>query len=195
LTRGATARGARRAARGARRATRKNAPARAALDRMTALEAERARRTTTNQADVARQKEPRASTTEPRRARVMKMATPAPAQAGGGYRPACNLRIVWVPGPQVIPACARTAVDLDATGSDRGLAGPTLDKLVAGGTRPADDLVDGGFTKNADIEPAHAGGIRLWCPAAKKRPNTSMAPNPMRRAMTTAPAWPIGASA
>jgi Transposase DDE domain len=102
----------------------------------------------------------------------MQMATPAPAKAGGGYRPAYNMQIVSAPAQQVIPACARTAVDLETTGSDRGLAGPALDKLVAAGTKPADYLVDGGFTKNADIERARAGGIRLWCPAAKNKHGT-----------------------
>jgi len=133
--------------------------AKAALDRMSELEAERARRKKTNKAEVAKQKEPRASTTDAE-ARVMKMAD-------GGYRPAYNMQIVSAPGPQVI-----VAVDIETSGSDRGLAGPTLGKLVTDRTRPSDYLVDGGFAKNEDIERAHAGGIRLWCPAPKNKHGT-----------------------
>jgi transposase len=142
-----------------RAAREREARAAAALDRMREIEAERARREKTNKAQVARQKEPRASTTDAE-ARVMKMAD-------GGYRPAYNMQIVSGPGRQVI-----VAVDIETSGSDRGLAGPALDKLAAGGIRPTDYLVDGGFAKNEDIERAHAGGVRLWCPATKNKHGT-----------------------
>ena len=36
--------------------------------------------------------------------------------------------------------------------------------MSAAGRRPSDYLVDGGFTKNDDIEWAHENGIKLWCP-------------------------------
>ena len=93
----------------------------AALDRMSELEAERARREKTNKAEVSRQKEPRASTTDAE-ARAMKLAD-------GGFRPAYNMQIVSAPKGQVI-----VAVDIDTTGSDRGLARPTLEELGAAGT-------------------------------------------------------------
>src|SRR5438270_565160 len=128
----------------------------AALDRMRELEAERTRREKTNKAEVGRQKEPRASTTDAE-ARTMKMAD-------GGFRPAYNMQIVSAPKGQVI-----VAVDIDTTGSDRGLARPALEQLAAGGTRPSDYLVDGGFTKKHDIEWAHASGIKLWCPPAQNK--------------------------
>jgi len=131
----------------------------AALDRIKQLEAERVRRHKTNKSQVAKQKEPRASTTDAE-ARVMKMPD-------GGYRPAYNMQIVSAPRSQLI-----VAVDLDTTGSDRGLAGAALDRLAAGGIKPADYLVDGGFAKNQDIEQAHAVGIRLWCPAPKNKHGT-----------------------
>ncbi len=131
----------------------------AALDRMSELEAERARREKTNKEQTKKQKEPRASTTDPE-ARVMKMAD-------GGFRPAYNMQIVSVPGPQVI-----VAVDIETSGSDRGLARPALENLRSGGTKPSDYLVDGGFTKNEDIEWAHASGIKLWCPPAKNKHGT-----------------------
>jgi len=135
------------------------ARAQAALERMRELEAERTRRTKTNKAEVAKQKEPRASTSDAE-ARVMKMAD-------GGFRPAYNMQIVSAPGRQVI-----VAVEVETSGSDRGLAGPALDKLAAGGTRPSDYLVDGGFAKNEDIERAHGGGVRLWCPATQNKHGT-----------------------
>jgi transposase len=131
----------------------------AALDRMNELEAERARREKTNKTEVSRQKAPRASTTDAA-ARAMRLAD-------GGFRPAYNMQIVSAPKGQVI-----VAVDLDTTGSDRRLARPALEGLGAAGTRPSDYLVDGGFTKNDDIEWAHASGIKLWCPPAQSKHGT-----------------------
>jgi transposase len=132
----------------------------AALERMTEREAERTRREKTNKAEVSKQKEPRASTTDAE-ARVMKMAD-------GGFRPAYNMQIDSVPASQVI-----VAVDIDTSGSDRGLARPALEQLDAAGTKPSDYLVDGGFTKNEDIEWAHANGIKLWCPPAQNKHDTN----------------------
>jgi hypothetical protein len=138
----------------------------AALKRMKELEAERVRREKTNKAEVSQQKEPRASTTDAE-ARVMKMAD-------GGFRPAYNLQIVSAPRSQVI-----VSVDIDTSGSDRGLARPALEQLGAGGTTPSDYLVDGGFTKNEDIEWAHHSGIKLWCPPAQSKHGTDpYAPRP-----------------
>lgn len=128
----------------------------AASARLEELQAERARRERTNKAQVAKQKEPRASTTDAE-ARVMKMAD-------GGFRPAYNMQLVSAPEPQVI-----VAVDVETSGSDRGLARPTLETLAGRGIEPKDYLVDGGFTKNQDIEWAHANGIALWCPATQSK--------------------------
>ena len=128
----------------------------AAKARLEELEAERARRAKTNKDQVAKQKEPRASTTDAE-ARVMKMAD-------GGFRPAYNMQLVTAPGPQVI-----VAVDVETTGSDRGLARPALERLGEQAIKPADYLVDGGFTKNQDIEWAHARNITLWCPATQSK--------------------------
>jgi transposase len=139
---------------------------RAALDRMSELEVERARREKTNKAEVSRQKEPRASTTDAE-ARAMKLAD-------GGFRPAYNMQIVSAPKGQLI-----VAVDIDTTGSDRGLTRPALEGLGAAGTRPSDYLVDGGFTKNEDIEWAHESGIKLWCPPVHSKHGTDpYAPRP-----------------
>lgn len=138
----------------------------AALDRMNELEAERARREKTNKAEVSRQKEPRASTTDAE-ARAMRLAD-------GGFRPAYNMQIVSAPKGQVI-----VAVDIDTTGSDRGLARPALERLSDAGTPPSDYLVDGGFAKTDDIEWAHQSGIKLWCPPGHSKHGTDpYAPRP-----------------
>jgi len=138
----------------------------AALERMSELEAERARREKTNKAEVSRQKEPRASTTDAE-ARAMRLAD-------GGFRPAYNMQIISAPKGQVI-----VAVDIDTTGSDRGLARPALERLGDAGTTPSDYLVDGGFTKTDDIEWAHQSGIKLWCPPGHSKHGTDpYAPRP-----------------
>jgi hypothetical protein len=131
----------------------------AALDRMGELDAERARREKKNKNQTTKQKEPRASTTDAE-ARSIKMAD-------GGFRPAYNLQIVSAPASQVI-----VTVDLDNTGSDHGWARRSLERLVAGGIKPADYLVDGGFAKNEDIEWADAEGVKLWCPAVHNKHRT-----------------------
>ena len=92
----------------------------AAQERMRELETERARREKTNKQEVARQKEPRASTTDAE-ARVMKMVD-------SGFRPAYNTQIVAEPKSQLI-----VAVDIDTSGSDRGLARPAIEALRARG--------------------------------------------------------------
>ncbi len=131
----------------------------AAQKRMKELEAERERREKTNKKQVAKQKEPRASTTDAD-ARVMKMAD-------GGWRPAYNMQIISTPEHQVI-----VAVDIDTSGSDRGLAQPGIEMVRAEGYEPSNYLVDGGFTKNDDIEWAHAKDIKLWCPAGQTKHGT-----------------------
>jgi len=131
----------------------------AAQERMKELKAERERREKTNKKEVAKQKEPRASTTDAD-ARVMKMAD-------GGWRPAYNMQIISTPQHQVI-----VAVDIDTSGSDRGLAQQGIETVRAEGYQPANYLVDGGFTKKDDIEWAHAKNIRMWCPAGKNKHGT-----------------------
>jgi transposase len=131
----------------------------AALERMKELEAERGRREKTNKGEVAKQKAPRASFTDPE-ARVMKMAD-------GGFRPAYNMQIVSAVEGQLI-----VAVDVETSGSDRGLARPALERLGEAGIEPKDYLVDGGFTKNEDIEWAHGNDIRLTCPPTQNKHGT-----------------------
>jgi len=87
--------------------------------------------------------------------------------ADGGFRPAYNMQIVSAVDGQVI-----VAVDVETSGSDRGLARPALERLGEAGIEPKDYLVDGGFTKNADIEWAHGNDIRLTCPPTQSKHGT-----------------------
>jgi transposase len=132
----------------------------AALERMKELEAERARRAKTHKQDTAKQKEPRASTTDAA-ARVMKMPD-------GGFRPAYNGQLASDPETQVI-----VAVDIDTTGSDHGLIGPMQQQIHSSyGHAPKQYLVDGGFTKLEDIEKAHAEGIEVFAPPPNNKHET-----------------------
>jgi transposase len=117
--------------------------------------------------DGKRPKEPRASTTDPD-ARVVKMAD-------GGFRPAYNMQIASVAGEQII-----VAVDVSTSSSDRGLARPMLEKIDATyGALPAQHLIDGGFTKNDDIEWAHGADVAMLCPPIVNKHNTNpFAPRP-----------------
>src|SRR5947208_2630288 len=132
----------------------------AAQERMRELEAERARRAKTNKQDVAKQKEPRASTTDAE-ARVMKMAD-------GGFRPAYNVQVASAAGEQIV-----VAVDICNTGSDRGLMRPMLEQLHAlDGRFPERHLADGGFCSAQDIEWAHDKKIEVYCPPTQSKHGT-----------------------
>jgi len=94
----------------------------------------------------------RASTTDPD-ARVIKMSD-------GGFRPAYNMQIASVAGEQIV-----VAVEVSTSSSDRGLARPMLEKIEATyGELPNQYLVDGGFSKNDDIEWAYAAEVAMLCP-------------------------------
>lgn len=132
----------------------------AALERMTELEAERARREKTHKQDTQKQKEPRASTTDAE-ARVMKMPD-------GGFRPAYNGQFASDPETQVI-----VAVDIDTTGSDHGQMGPMQAQIrQTYGQAPQQYLVDGGFNKFEEIEQAHAAGIAVFAPPPNNKHGT-----------------------
>jgi hypothetical protein len=132
----------------------------AALDKLAEIEAERTRRAKTNKKEVAEQKEPRASTSDPQ-ARVMKMAD-------GGYRPAYNCQLGTVAKGQIV-----VAVDVSSSGSDRGLLRPMLDRLQQRyGRRPKRHLVDGGFNKNDDTEWAASAGVKVYGPPMRSKHKT-----------------------
>jgi transposase len=132
----------------------------AALDKLAEIEAERERRAKTNKQQVAEQKQPRASITDPQ-ARIMKMAD-------GGYRPAYNCQIATVAKGQIV-----VAVDVTASGSDRGLLRPMLDRLQQRyGRWPRRHLVDGGFNKNDDTEWAASTGVKVYGPPMRSKHQT-----------------------
>ena len=132
----------------------------AALDKLAELEAERERRAKTNKKQVAAQKEPRVSTTDPQ-ARIMKMAD-------GGYRPAYNCQLGTVAKGQIV-----VAVEVTASGSDHGLLRPMLDRLQQRyGRRPKRLLVDGGFNKNDNTEWAASTGVKVYGPPMRNKHQT-----------------------
>ena len=139
----------------------------AALAKLGEREAERARRGKSHKKASAKQKPPRASTTDPE-ARVMKMAD-------GGFRPAYNGQFVSDPKSLVI-----AVVEVDDTGSDGGLMGSMPAKIVENfAVAPRQWLADGGFCKLEDIEAAHAIGLEAFVPAPDNKHGTDpYAPRP-----------------
>jgi transposase len=136
------------------------AQAKAALAKLAEIEAERERRAKTNKKQVAKQKEPRASTTDPQ-ARIMKMAD-------GGYRPAYNCQLATVAKGQIV-----VALETTTTGSDRGLMPPMLAQIERRyGSRPKRYLVDGGFNKNDDTEWAAGIGVNVYGPPIRSKHDT-----------------------
>jgi rubrerythrin len=132
----------------------------AALGKLAEIEAERERRAKTNKKQVAKQKEPRVSTSDPQ-ARVMKMPD-------GGFRPAYNCQIGTVAEGQIV-----VDVAVDTTGSDRGLLRPMLERLRRRYQRlPRRQLVDGGFHKNDDTEWAAGEGVLVYGAATQSKHNS-----------------------
>jgi transposase len=129
----------------------------AALEKMAEIEAQRERRKRTNKKEVAEQKEPRASTTDPD-ARVMKMAD-------GGFRPAYNCQIATAAGGEIV-----LVTEAKTVGSDRGLIRQMLDEIKNRYDRwPKRHLVDGGFNKNADTEWAATNGVKVYGPPGRSK--------------------------
>lgn len=123
-----------------------------ALDQLAEIEAMRKRRGRTNNNQVKKQTEPRASTTDPQ-ARIMKMAD-------GGFRPAYNCQVASANGGDIVIGVSATNV-----GSDRGLVRSMLDNTKQRyGRWPKRYLVDGGFNKNDDTEWAAGNGVKIYGP-------------------------------
>lgn len=98
----------------------------------------------------------RASTTDPDAA-VMKMAD-------GGFRPAYNAQLATDTKSQVI-----VGVDVTNNGSDFGQMAPMVEQIEKRhGRVPEQMLVDGGFTKAADIEKM-AERTRVYAPVQQPR--------------------------
>ena len=129
----------------------------AAIKTLGEVEAQRERRMKTNRQQVEKQKEPRASTTDPG-VRTMKMAD-------GGFRPAYNVQVVTVAGTPIV-----VGVKPSTVGSDRGLMRPMLETIrKCLGRLPAYHLADGGFAAGGDIEWAHGEGVAIYCPPTQSK--------------------------
>lgn len=129
----------------------------AALKKLAEIETERQRRARTNKKQVAKQKEPRASTTDPD-TRIMKMAD-------GGFRPAYNCQIATAAGGRIV-----VLTEAEAVGSDRGLMRPMLNTVKQRyGRWPKRYLVDGGFNKNEDIEWAATNSVKVYGPPSRSK--------------------------
>jgi|SRR5665213_25887 len=129
----------------------------AALQALGEVEAVRKKREKKNRNQTEKQKEPRASTSDPE-ARIMKMAD-------GGFRPAYNVQVVSAADTQIV-----VAIDPVNVGSDRGLIRPALEQVRERlGRRPERHLADGGFGSSQDIEWAHAEKVEIYCPPTKSK--------------------------
>ena len=128
-----------------------------ALSALGEIEKLRQKREKTNANQTKRQKEPRASTTDPE-ARVMKMAD-------GGFRPAYNVQFASLPDNGIV-----LDVTCQTVGSDGGLAEPMAARLEqAYGRRAKRHLVDGGYQSADDIAAAEAAGTDFYCPPGKTK--------------------------
>jgi transposase len=118
--------------------------------------------------EQTREKEPRASTTDPE-ARVMKMAD-------GGFRPAYNVQFA-----SDTQSGAVAGVFVDNNGSDMGKMAPMNDVLAADyGARPRQHLADGGYAKFDDIEALENAGVEVYAPipAPRDKNRDRYAPQP-----------------
>ena len=124
------------------------------------IERQREQRTSRRGERKPRQKEPRASITDPQ-ARIMKMPD-------GGFRPAYNCQLGTVAQGQIV-----VAVNAETTGSDRGLLRPFLEAFRRRyGSWPKRHLLDGGFNKNDDTEWAAAVGVKIYGPPMHSKHKT-----------------------
>lgn len=99
----------------------------------------------------------RTSSTDPE-ARVMK-------HGDGGFRPSVNVQLATDADSQVIVGVAVTNA-----GSDLGLAAPMHKQVTQRtGITPKDYLVDGGFTKQDDIDTLDHAGTRVIAPVMKPK--------------------------
>jgi transposase len=129
----------------------------AAIKTLGEVEAQRERRKKTNRKQTEKQKEPRASTSDPE-VRNMKMAD-------GGFRPAWNVQVVTVAGTPIV-----VGVKPSTVGSDRGLLRPMLETIRKCFDRlPECHLADGGFASGDDIEWAHREGVAVYCPPTQSK--------------------------
>lgn len=100
-----------------------------------------------------RDQELRVSTSDPE-ARVMKMPN-------GGYHPACNVQLASDPQSRAIIGVEVTNQGYDSA----GLSEPMRKQVERrSGRRVEQQLLDGGYLRNADIERAHEQKVELFVP-------------------------------
>lgn len=112
----------------------------------------------TKRRNGAKDETARVSTSDPD-ARVMKMGD-------GGFRPAFNVQFATTTD------ASRMIVGVDASnhGSDAGLSTPMLEQVEKRtGVRPAEMLVDGGYTQHEAIDEAAAMNVAVYAPVPKPR--------------------------
>ncbi len=112
----------------------------AALRTIGSRENERRRRAGRHRTEAEQRQAPRASATDPQ-VRVMKMPD-------GGFRPAYNGQLIGDPVSNVV-----VGVGVDTSGSDHGWVQPMLRQVKQRyGRAPGELLVDGAFSRAADLE-------------------------------------------
>jgi transposase len=100
--------------------------------------------------------EARASTTDPE-ARIMKMAD-------GGFRPGYNVQFATACESRII-----VGVTVTNEGGDSGQMEPMVSQLEQKfGTRPAEYLVDGGFSSRDDTTRLEQQGVKVYSPIKKE---------------------------
>jgi transposase len=150
-------------------ARRAAAQQRGARDRLARLEAaleELPEIIATKKQSGAKDKEPRASTTDAD-ARVMKMPD-------GGFRPAFNVQLATTTDE------ARVIVGMAVLnrGSDAQQSTPMLTQIQERtGVLPAELLVDGGYAQHTAIDEATAQGVTVYAPVTKPRGDDARDPN------------------
>jgi transposase len=113
--------------------------------------------------------EARVSTTDPE-ARIMKMAD-------GGYRPAYNVQFATAADSRVIVGVAVTN-----EGSDSGQMEPMVGQLGENfGVRPAEYLVDGGFSSREDTTRLEQQGVQVYSPVKKEETLLEQGQDPYAR--------------
>lgn len=127
-----------------------------------------------------RDRELRVSTSDPE-ARVMKMPN-------GGYHPAFNVQLASDPRSRAIVGVAVTNQGYDSA----GLSEPMREQVERrSGSKVEQQLLDGGYLRNQDIERAHQQKVELFVPAkgARTAKNRGRELEPQRRDSPAIRAW------
>jgi transposase len=152
-----------------RRAAARRRGAQDRIDRLNAALAQLPAVTATKQRSRAKDPTARVSTTDPE-ARVMKMGD-------GGFRPAFNVQFATTTDA----ARVIVGVDVSNRGSDMGQSTPMLAQIEARtGVRPAELLLDGGYTQHDALDAAAAQDVTVFAPVPKPRTGDTRDPHVAR---------------